>query len=317
MGCIDYLSECFYGPNSQRNQKKVFMYMIVTLIIFSVIIGFVLLGISVNKKVENNEYGIVYYSSTTMEFGDTYEQGIYSIPPGSELKIFIRTLQDVDLEPIVCYSSDKIVIILTVSVQYQLVKDNIIDIILKKYGGNDNFKNILRSIVQNIIINRCGQYNAEDYYIKRAIIDQDMHQNLLNDINNNSIGATIEFFQLINIEFPEDFSDIINRKQVVIQNETTILNQRVSLLIAANTTLFQAQKIANITIETALNTAQINLKQAQVQSDVITTQWYNRALTYFEIKSKLNLTDKLFIQYLKSEILRTSNTPLINIPMNA
>lgn len=313
MGCMDYLSEWFYGPNSQRNQKRVFIYLMITLVICVIIIGFVLLGISVNKKVENNEYGIVYYGSTTMEFGDTYEQGIYSIPPGAELKIFIRTLQDVDLEPITCYSSDKIVITLTVSVQYQLVKDNIIDIILKKYGGNGNFKNILRSIVQNIIINRCGQYNAEDYYIKRAIIDQDMHQNLLNDINNNSIGATIEFFQLINIEFPSDFSNIINRKQVVIQNKTTILNQRVSLLTAANTTLFQAQKTANITIETALNTARINLKQAQIQSEIITTQWYNRALAYSEIKTRLNLSDEQFIQYLRSDILRTVNGPIINI----
>lgn len=318
MGCFDSIADFYYGTDHQPAHRWATWITIGTVcgvatLVCVLIVGFSLLGVSVNKRVENDEYGIVYHDTTTMNFGKIYEQGVYAIPPGTRMLIFKRTLQDVDLEPITCFSSDKILIVLTVSTQYQLIKDKIIDVILKKYGGNSHFKNILRFIVQNVIINRCGQYTAEDYYVRRAQIDEDMYQSLLTDVNNNTIGATIEFFQLINIAFPTEFSAVISRKQIVIQNATTILNQRISLLTAANTTYLQAQRTANITIATADNTAQINLKQAQTTSNVIYNQWYQRGLAYHSIKKELNLTESQFIEYLRSEVLRTASNAIISI----
>lgn len=310
MGCFESIAESYYGDGSCRRTTWITCGSIFGVCI--VIIGFALLGVSVNHKVENNEYGVVFIN-TTMEFGNVYEQGIYSIPPGSSIFYFERTLQDVDLEPIVCFSSDKVQLVLNISAQYRLVKELLIPIILQKYDGNDNFKNILSYVVQNIVMKRCGQYSGEDYYIKRATIDNDMYISLLADVNNVTIGATIEFFQLVNINFPKDFSDAITQKQIVIQNATTVLNQRTSLLIAANTTLLQAQRTANIMLMNANNTAEVNLKQAMVTSNIIYNQWYQRGQAYISVKNYLNLNESQFIDYLRNEVLRNVPSPIINI----
>lgn len=312
MGIFESLAESYY--DKQNGCKRTTWIIIGSIFAFCIIIiGFALIGVSVNKKIENNEYGIEFHKSTTMEFGKIHEQGIYSIPPGSEMLIFVRTLQDVDSGIIDCFSSDKIVIKLTIAVQYQLVKEQIIPIILKKFDGNDNFKNILKFIVQNIIINRCGQFTAENYYDQRAIIDKDMYDSLVAEVNNNTLGATIEFFQLINIQFPDKFSQAISEKQITIQKEITTLNERTSLIIQANTSLLQAKRQAEIILINAQNTVNINLRQANTTKLVVENQWVQRGLAFNSIKTSLNLTQEQFIQYLKSEIIRTRTNAIISI----
>ena len=311
MGCFDSCGDAYYKKNS-KCRKVTWIVIGTTLGTILLIISFTLLGISF-KRVEQTEYGIAYYNTTTMEFGDTYEQGVYPIAPGAEMMIFTRTLQDVDTGDIICFSSDKIVIVLTIAVQYQLVKDDIISIILKKYGGNDKFENVFKYIVQNIIINRCGQYTAEDYYVHRAIIDEDMYKHLLDEVNSNNVGATIQLFQLTNIKFPPAFSEVISEKQITIQNAITTLNQRASQLIAANTTLLEAQRTANIILINANNTARINLQQAESTSNVIYNQWYQRGLAYASVKTSLGLDENQFIEYLKNEIIRTAPHAVISV----
>ena len=311
MGCFDSCGKAWWKKDSGC-RKTTGIVLSVTFGVIVVVVGAALLATSF-KRVEQAEYGIAYYNRTTMEFGDTYEQGVYLLSPGATMLIFARTLQDVETEPINCFTADKIIVTLTVAVQYQLVKDDIIPIILKQYGDNEKFENILKYIVQNIIINRCGQYNAEDYYVHRATIDSDMYQHLLNEVNSNSIGATIELFQLTNIAFPKDFSDVISQKQVIIQNAVTTLNQRASQLISANTTLLEAQRTANIVLINANNTVTINLRQANATRDVIYNQWYRRGLAYSAIKSELTMDEKQFVEYMRNEIIRTIPGAVVSI----
>ena len=275
------------------------------------IIIFSLIGVSVNKVVENNEYG-VEFNNITMEFGDIKEQGIYSIPPGTSMFRFNRTVQEIE-DTVTCFSSDKITITLKIATQFLLQKDGLIDHILKEYDGNDNFKYFLSVNIKNIVIDRCGQYTAENYYVKRADIDRAMFEEVLNGINNNLLGATIELFQLKEVSFPGEFSNIITQKQVVIQNATTIGNQRASLLIAANTTLEQAKKHVLTLLINANNEAEINLKQANATNQIILNEWEKRGQSFFAIKTSLNLNETGFIDYIESELLRKATNSIVNI----
>ena len=149
MGFFENVAESYYDPDSSCKRT----FWIVVGVIFGIsllVITFALIGVSVNKRIENNEYGVVYYKKTTMELGEILEQGIHSIAPGAQIIKFNRTLQDVDTDEITCFSKDKIKIVLSVSVQYQLIKEDIIPVILKEYDGNDNFKNILKFVVERI-----------------------------------------------------------------------------------------------------------------------------------------------------------------------
>eukprot|EP01113_Clastostelium_recurvatum_P015691 TRINITY_DN187_c0_g1_i2.p1 TRINITY_DN187_c0_g1~~TRINITY_DN187_c0_g1_i2.p1 ORF type:complete len:325 (+),score=108.39 TRINITY_DN187_c0_g1_i2:45-977(+) len=310
MGCFAGLAQ-FYEPGSGTRKRSIRAIISLTVIFLTVLV-ITLLALSTNKKVANDQYGVVY-DNIMQEFRlPVLVQTITTIPPQCVLILLPRTLQDVDVDDIICFSRDKIKITLTVAVQYQLIQDDLISIIMKQYNGNPNFESVLQHVVTSVIITRCGQYNAEDFYVIRGAIDLDMYQALVGSVN-GTYGANIQYFQLVNIGFPTGFSNAIAQKQIVIQNATTVLNQRQSLIIRAQTGLLQAQKTADISIINANNTARITLDQAQASADVVATQWQKRASSYVTAMNQLNLNESQFIEYLKSEILRTSPNLVVNL----
>lgn len=312
MGCFSSMAESYYHESGSC-KRTLWITLGSILFVCLLIIGFTLLGVSVNKKVENNQYGLAYYERSTMKFGDIKEQGIYAIPPGATMLRFPRTFQDVDLGTIKCFSKDKILLELAVKVQYQLIKEDIIPVILKQYGSNAAFRDILKYIVESEIMIVCGQYTGAQYYENRTDIDSAMSDRLKDAVNNNSSGATIGFFQLINIQFPQAFSDVITDKQIAIQQATTALNARQSQLITANTSLLQAQRQASITIATANNNAQIILQQANATSQTVFNQWNQRGLAWKSIKDSLGLDQQGFIDFLKNEVLRLVSSPVVSL----
>ncbi len=279
----------------------------------------VLLAVTVNKRVEQDEFGVIY-NDFTKQFGKIYDQGVYAYGVGDKFIKFKRTLKDVDIDQINCITKDKIVIGLTISAQYQYNRDDLIPVVLQNFNNGDGYESFLSNIVRNIILRQCGLYDAESYYTDRGNIYNNMYDSLLNEINNNTnigsnynLGATIEFFQLKNIDFPDTFAQAITSKQLVMQNKITKLNDRTTQLILANTTLLQNQRQADIILINSNTQANINMNQAQTSYDVIVNQWNLRSNTYKSIIDNLKLNQSQFIEYLKSEAIRNSIAPVISI----
>jgi regulator of protease activity HflC (stomatin/prohibitin superfamily) len=272
----------------------------------------ILVSLTALKKVEQKEYGIVF-NNYTYEFGRIYEQGTYTLNVGDVLLKKERTLIPIGTNSLNCISKDKITVTLTLSAQYQFNKQDLIDIIFKQF--DEQYDTFLSSIVANIILRICGLYNAEDFYLKRGIVDTHMLNSLKNEINNNtqSLGATIVNFQLQNIRFPQAYEDAITQKQLVTQNKVTSENNRITQLILANTTLLQNQRQAQILIINANNQAQININQAQTSYDIIVNQWIQRADVYATIMANLKLNQSQFLEYLKAEAIRDSDSPVISV----
>jgi regulator of protease activity HflC (stomatin/prohibitin superfamily) len=272
----------------------------------------VLVSLTAFKKVEQKEYGIVY-NNFTKQFGRVYEQGTYTLNVGDVLFKKDRTLIDVGLNTLNCISKDKITITLTLSAQYQLNKQDLIDVVLKQF--DEKYDTFLSSIVSNIILRVCGFYNAEEFYLTRGVIDINMFNALINEINNStrSLGSTIVNFQLQNIRFPQSYEDAITQKQLVIQNMITSQNNRTTQLILANTSLLQNQRQAQILIINANNQAQILINQAQTSYDIIVDQWTQRSAVYASIMTNLKLNQSQFLEYLKAEAIRDSESPVISV----
>lgn len=278
-----------------------------------IILAITLLSLTVNKKVAQDEYAVVI-NSYTKNFGtEILSQGAYTLNVGDEFILFKRTLQDVDnIGEIYCLTSDKIPVKLSVSIQYQLEVDKLIPVVLKQFGNADNFETMISKLCASIISNVCARYSAEKYYLQRGVIDGFMYHELSNEFANMSIGANIEYFQLINIDLPGEFTNIIISKQNVQQRMITAQNQRQSSLIEAQTVLLQTTRTANIKLINANNTAMININQALTSNDTIITQWHQRGLAYKAVKDSLNLNDTSFLAYLKSEIIRIASVPLVS-----
>ncbi len=272
----------------------------------------VLLGLCVNVKVGQNSYMITYNSFTT-DISSVREQGTYTILPGDNKVTLTRTLQTVNNGDITCLSNDRLVLVLTVSVQFQYIKDEIIPIIFYQFSNENNFQTYLVNLVTSSIISTCGLYTAEQYYDNRGAIETSLFNQLVLAVNSSTSVVDIQFLQLKNIAFPDGFANIITQKQLVQQQEVTELNARTSQLINANTTLLTSQQSAEILLINANNQAEIILNQAQATKDVILTFWQQRSLAYQSIMRGMNLNASDFLQYLRSTIIQTSQVPVVQL----
>jgi regulator of protease activity HflC (stomatin/prohibitin superfamily) len=276
----------------------------------SIILFIVLLSVTVNQAVAQNEY-VVGYNNYTQEFTKIYSQGKYTIDVGELFIPFTRTVQEFNSD-IDCLTQDKVEITLTFAIQYQYQEDYLIPIILQKFGNNKNYKNWFQASVYSSIQESSLKFNAIDYYSQRGTVDSTMYNDLVVNINklvldDSNMGTLINFFQLVNIKFPTSFSTIIQQKQNIQQSELTATNNRTSLITNANTQLLEAQRTADIIILNANYSAIININEAEALANVELQKWTNRAIAYSQAKDNLNFNASQMVQYLKSENLRNSN----------
>jgi hypothetical protein len=273
-----------------------------------------LLAMYVSYPVEQSEYA-VGYDTYNMEFTKIYEQGKYPIRVGEEMIIIKRTLQDYNRD-LTCMTKDKILIGLSIGLQYQYQREDLIDKILKEFSSINNFKIFLFDRITSSIINSCLAYDAEEYYTKRSSIDRHMYNRLIINVNNYDLGATIGFFQLINIQYPVQISNAISQKQNIEQEALTSTNERASKLTEANTKKLEMERKADIQIINANIASNVTLNQAQSNFQIQQVLWDNRAFAYSHAKDVLGLNSTELIDYIQSDLISKSDNLLTNLNFN-
>ncbi len=91
----------------------------------------------------------------------------------------------------------------------------------------------------------------------------------------------------------------------------TELNKRDSELILANTSYIQAVQTAKQMLIQAENQKNLIIFQANTTTNIIQTEFEQKALAFQSIMMELGLNSTGMIDYLESEILRTSNNTFI------
>jgi len=258
------------------------------------------------SSVEQDEYAVVLNSYTMQFRSAVYSQGFYFLVPGDRFIRFKRTLQNAELGDMDCLTKDEVLVDLHVATQFQYTKDDLVPFVLKKFGTDRNYKHFLAGIMRSVILNTCLEFTALEYYEKRAMVDAEMFGNLIRTVNSNRLGCTIEYFQLVDIDYPKDYMKVLHEKQNVKQNLITAENHRTSEVISATTTKMEAQRTANINMINAYNVYNMTLFDANVQKDAIMSMWRNRGLAYKNVIKDLELSVPQFIEYLQSDVVRTS-----------
>jgi regulator of protease activity HflC (stomatin/prohibitin superfamily) len=257
--------------------------------------------------VEQDEFAVVMNSYTMNFRGNVYNQGIYILAPGDELIRFKRTLQSIELGEMDCLTKDEVLIDLHVATQFQYNSEDLIPFVLLKFESDHKYKIFIASIMRSIILNTCLQFTALQYYEKRALVDLAMYKNLVDTINSRGFGFTVEYFQLVDIQYPKEYMDILHEKQNIKQNLVTAENHRTSSLIAATTAKLEAERTASINLINARNTYNITIYKAETQRNAIVSQWINRGHAFQSIMTDLHLTVPELIAYLKADVVRSSN----------
>ena len=175
------------------------------------------------------------------------------------------------------------------------------------FNNDKLYRGFLASLATSSILNTCLQFSTNDYYSKRSEIDQKMTQDIEKTINATSVGASVEYFQLINIQFPSAYSSLIVQKQTSEQLEVTLQNDRLNAVTKANTELYVANNTANIKIIQANQQALTILNEATTTQEVINSFWLSRAQAYGAIMNNFYYENvSQLISYIDSETIRNS-----------
>ena len=273
----------------------------------------VLLGLTVNIPVAQDESAVVY-NNYTKQFGQTLEQGAYTLVVGDTLYKFKRTLQDVGVHAVDCVTADRLQVSLTVSAQFQYKPEALVPIVLMQFKSDALYQQFVDNFFRNVILGACGTFTTIQYYEERGTVFQAMYDALTRATNADpDYAVTFVFFQLIDIDFPTNYTTVIQHKQQLIQQETTSLNSRLSQLIVANTSLFQNEYEARITLVNASERVSVIENQAAASYAVVLNQWQRRALTLLSVVNSLGLNATQALDFLTSEVIRQSNTAVLAV----
>lgn len=259
------------------------------------------------QEVKQSEFA-VEYNTYTIEFGPVLSQGKYDVAVGSELITFPRTLIDLELKGLSCLSKDQVIVSLDIQIQIQYAASALVPIILMQFGNEHNFRKFLAGMAKSSVFDSCADFNADSYFTNRAMIDISMTANVAEVINLETLGTSVVFFQLVNIEFPREYKDVLTSKQTTAQHEITLANDRLNQLTIANTNLFVANNTANIRIIKAQQEAATILNQATTNRLAVEAFWASRTESFMAVMTNLDYSNtSQLLDFVNSEIIRTNN----------
>ena len=272
-----------------------------------------LLAMYTLQEVKQSQFA-VEYNTYEISFGPVLSQGKYDVAVGSELITFQRTLQDLNLGTMSCLSKDQVVVTLEINIQIQYTAEALVPIILEQYGTDKIFKTFLAGMAQSSIKNSCAAFDADDYFTSRALIDIAMTERVSEIINPESLGTSVVFFQLADIQFPPSYRAVLTSKQTTAQAEVTLENDRLNQLTIANTNLFVANNTANIKIIRSRQEAAGILNLATTSKLAIEAFWDSRSESFEAVMTNLQYTNtSQLLDFINSEIIRTNRKLIAGI----
>jgi regulator of protease activity HflC (stomatin/prohibitin superfamily) len=243
--------------NEIRKNKKI-------LVISSIVIGLMLISASIVgyfflsfDTIGYNEYGLNQNWMNQQIENTVYEKGLYHIGIFNHFIKFPKTVQTIEffdnlgnpgdiLGPLNSRTRDGLLIHIQLAFQYRLQKDTILNL----YGTfalayEDRFIGQARTTLRDV----ASYYNAIDFFTNRTIIGTDMQFILETDLN--EMFADVIYFQMREIDLPDEFEDALKQVQIAQQQYQIALYEQEAAIVRAQTEIIEAQADANITILTA------------------------------------------------------------------
>jgi len=261
------------------------------------------------KTLANDEIGIRYnHVSRVMDKSKVYEQGRYALNPGETFFKFKRTFVTLSEPNLECLSLDGLTATLSVTFQYRLVKDQLINFFLM-YGKD--YENTIRLLAVTATINACGNWTSEDFFYHREDVQQSMLVRVQDAFAQVNIDAG--FYQLSNVELASAFQDILQAVQAAKQDSDQATNERQQNITQATTLVLQAEQDSAVYIVNANATAAAILAEANAGAQGITAQLQAQSNTYASIMTLLNLSPEDLINYISIQTIQNSANPIVAV----
>ncbi len=132
--------------------------------------------------------------------------------------------------------------------------------------------------------------------------------------------ADIIYFQMREIDLPDEFEEALKQVQIAQQQYQIALFEQQAAIVRAETTIIEAQALANITIITAEANAEAYIINMEAQAEALNITLTAERLAYYAMGQQLNLTSTELLALLwimaieeheDSMLIIGTNTPVL------
>lgn len=237
-----------------------------TTAVCAVIVIIILLACSY-AKVEPNDVALLYsHAARKIDRSKLYSGGRYYVGVGGEFITFPLTLQEMALPVFESRTSDGLKILLEVSLNYKIVKDQKKILALYDHFA-DKYDGYISRLAMNTVRDASAMFKAFDYSFNRSAVSNEMERMITDDMA--EIGFTLESVQLLNIEFPSGFTNTMSQTLVLQQQVNQAKAEKAAELVSLEGELQKASITADGMISDAMSQATNIEQNAQADASAL------------------------------------------------
>jgi len=211
------------------------------------------------------EVGLLYsHASRRIDRDTLYSAGRYYVGVGGEFITFPLTQKDMELPIFESRTADGLKIEMQVSINYKIVdnKEKILEI-YDHFGVN--YDGFLSRLAMNIIRDAAATFNAFDYSVNRSQVSLKMESDIRDDME--QIGLRLESVQLLNIDFPKNYSNTLQNTLMLQQQVTQAERDKAAEIVSLEGELSKA----NVTAQGIIFDAQSQSTSIRTNADADAT----------------------------------------------
>lgn len=283
-------------------------------IVTVILIVTIALLVSCTFFVAYDEYAIAY-NTYTMKIDDAVlEEGRHLLAVGDELIKFPKPYQTIAFKQndndVECQSRNGIAIEITFELQYRYQKETLHQV-LREFGTADRSKQYYSLLAQTAFRNSCSEFVATDFYYKRGDIEASMKLGLKRSFADARANVEIGFVQLLNANFPLDFTTAVDNSQLAQQDKEAATWERLQIVTQAETRLEVSKKDAQTVAIDAIASADIEKIRAGARVSQFNAKFAAAAKSYVSVMNSTSMSVDAFIEaYLENKIMRDADPTL-------
>jgi regulator of protease activity HflC (stomatin/prohibitin superfamily) len=287
------------------------------IIIIILILFYLLISMDV---VEPLEYGLPYNKFTKNIGKEAYDNGRYILNPFKSFLKYPKNLVTIEFSqnkiaestPLQTRTGEGLAVILSVSFQYQLIKEKIPDL----YNlANINFHSTYVRISRDVILKVGGMFNATDYWMNRVEIAEIMKQTMDNELL-KAYGHCISL-QLLKIELPKTYEDSIVQTQVEIQKINMRKFEQSAELIRQNSLVIISEAEQKIRVTNATGLAEASRIKAFAKANALNNTVNAENMMYKMAMDELGLTPDQLMNYIYLDSIMNQNKAKLLFDVNS
>jgi len=213
------------------------------------------------------EVGLLYsHASRTIDRSQLYTAGRYYVGVGGEFITYPITQQELVLPTFESRTMDGLKIGLDVSINFKVEKDSVQKILRLFDNFGYHYDGYISRLAMNIIRDASAGFTAFEYSQNRSLISQEMERQISDDMS--EMGFSLDSVQLLNVAFPDKFSNALQNTLLLQQQVTQAEMEKVAQEVALKGELTKSDITAQgiLTEAETMNTTIRENADAQSQS---------------------------------------------------